>query len=62
MNPTETLNVMMEVPGIVIVDETSDHANNLANWLNRSGCPPALRVSTPERTGTGFMVTNQMTR
>tara|TARA_R110002073_G_scaffold8027_19_gene44893 strand:+ start:24474 stop:24722 length:249 start_codon:yes stop_codon:yes gene_type:complete len=46
MDPTETFNAMMDDFALGMIDDATEHANNLAEWLNKDGFPPVLRIST----------------
>ncbi|WP_372716158.1 hypothetical protein [Novipirellula sp.] len=46
MDPTEAFNAMMDDFALGMVDDATEHANNLAEWLNKGGFPPVLRIST----------------
>ena len=62
MDPAETFNAMMEAFGLGMHDEATEHANALAEWLNKDGFSPAFRISTAESAGNGFIVTDQLAR
>lgn len=60
MDPTEAFNAMMEAYAEGQYEDAADHANDLAEWLNKGGFPPPLRVSADG--GTVFSISDQLAR
>ena len=46
MDPTAAFNAMMDDFALGKYEEAAEHANDLAEWLNKGGFPPPLQVST----------------
>lgn len=46
MDPIEAFNAMMDDFALGMFDDATEHANDLAEWLNKGGFPPVLRIST----------------
>lgn len=62
MDPTETFSDMMEAFRLGLLDEASEHAGNLAEWLNKGGFSPTLRVSIPNKGDGGFIASSSIGR
>lgn len=60
MDPTTCFNEMMDAYSLGMYDEASEHATDLAEWLDKAGFPPVLHVSTDGMKV--FVVSDQLAR
>ncbi len=49
MDPDETFNAMLEAQRLGLVDEASEHARHLLEWLNKGGFAPQFRLAAGTR-------------
>ncbi len=59
MDPVQTFNEMMEAFSLGLVDDAAEHAENLAEWLNRDGFAPRFNLAAGDKS---FTVTDQLSR
>jgi hypothetical protein len=60
MDPTETYNVMMQLFERGLHQEAAEHANSLAEWLDRGGFTPESCLSTDGNAAVEFIATDQL--